>query len=46
MNNITTQTQNAILHLCKELSDRNILCVPYTAWETAEYSEIIKKLMG
>lgn len=43
--NITEQTKNAIRSLGKKLSEKNILCVPYTAWETMEYSKMIKNLV-
>ncbi|MCI8646453.1 MAG: radical SAM protein [Firmicutes bacterium] len=45
MGNITGHVQDAIHYLSTELSEQNILCVPYTAWETAEYNNIIRKLV-
>ena len=45
VNNITEHMQDMILRLNTELSERDILCVPYTAWETTEYNKIMRALV-
>lgn len=45
MNNITDHTRKMIHYLNEKLSEKNILCVPYTAWETAEYNKTIRNLV-
>ena len=44
MDNVTEQTKNMIKYMSSRLSEKNILCVPYTAWETTEYNAEIRKL--
>lgn len=41
---ITEQTKKMINYLNTKLYDKHILTVPYTAWETAEYTDKIKKI--
>ncbi len=43
--NVTEQTKEMIGRLSQGLSERTILCVPYTAWETAEYAGKMRELM-
>lgn len=45
INNISQQTRDMIHRLSQGLSKHQILCVPYTAWETAEYSKIMRELL-
>ncbi len=45
IDHITEHMKEMIRRLNTELSERNILCVPYTAGETAEYSRIIRNLL-
>lgn len=44
IDNVTEHTKSIIHYLNMELSKRNILCVPYTAWETIEYNKIMQEL--
>ncbi len=41
---ISAQTQDMIQRLRAGLSEKDILCVPYTAWETAEYEKMMRTL--
>ena len=45
ISNISQQTRDMIQHLYQGVSKHHILCVPYTAWETAEYNNIICELL-
>lgn len=45
INNISQQTRDMIHRLSQRLSKHQILCVPYTAWETAEYSKMMRELL-
>ena len=42
---ITESTREMIKRLKAKLSKKNVLCVPYTAGETVEYAEKIRKLL-
>ena len=46
LDKITTQTKEVIHKLDTMLSERNILCVPYTAWETVEYNQTVRELFN
>lgn len=45
LDKITEQTKKMVHRMRKSLADKDILCVPYTAWETVEYKSVITKLM-
>ena len=46
VNKISEHTRDMISRLKSALSERDILCVPYTAWETAEYVDTMRDLFG
>jgi sulfatase maturation enzyme AslB (radical SAM superfamily) len=45
LDKISENTRSMVNRLKNGLFERNILCVPYTAWETAEYTHIVKELV-
>lgn len=45
MGNVSQKTRDMIHRLSQELSRHHILCVPYTAWETAEYNSMMRELL-
>ncbi|WP_330510786.1 radical SAM protein [Intestinibacillus sp. Marseille-P6563] len=45
VNEISEHTRNMITHLNQKLLDFNILCIPYTGYETAEYGNMMRELL-
>lgn len=46
MDHVTKRMGDMVRRLNTGLSKQNVLCVPYTAGETAEYGKLMKDLMG
>ena len=42
---VSQQTRDMIQRLSQGLAKHHILCVPYTAWETAEYNQMMRELL-
>ncbi len=46
VNRVTEHTKTMINKMRKLLEKKEILCVPYTTWETVEYSRMMKELFA